>query len=1043
MKKVKSPIILMIFILTILCFCSFIKKTEAADLTTGTYNWTTGTQGAITIPTGNNVVINVSGTITVTGKITVAQESTLTIKGTGTFIRGSGYKTSIFDIYDTGTLIIEGNSTTNRIIIDGNYGLEQTEESTLIRCDQNLTLKNVTLQSNYTDRYRDEEDEEDLTVNSEDTHAGGAITILNHDNEVNIDNCIIKDCKAYNGGAIYLCRLGTGTINITNTAISNCEATGTGGGAIFIDGKLKTGETVDIENIANYTLNISNVTIDGCKAKNGSAIYMHNRGSSKILMEDCTLKNCTASGGSCGTIRSDGNSNYQLTISGGEIYSNTSAGHGGGIYWNASGTNSKLIVKDNVEIYNNTATSQGGGLFVEGKNMDIQSANIYNNNAVMGGGIGIKTFADTSITGGNWSATDSFNLILGEGVTIKDNIASQQGGGLSFNIVDGIPVDGYTFNYTNAGAVFENNIVSSDGGTTIDGIGGGIAVINGTTTKTYNVKTTIESGVLTNNKAGEGGAVHITIGDFTMSGGTIEEHTISGNGGAVYVSGGSFTMSGGEIKNNSASNGVAYVSGGNFRMSGGDFSYNKATNGGAVYVNDGEATVTDGNISYNDAVDGGALYIVGGNFLMTSGNMTYNTASNEGGAVYANGGSIVIGIQNCTDENNLHEAPKTHPNVTENVAVYGGGGFMTDGELTMYCGVLRNNSSNNEGTGNNIYMNGGTLNLDGGTVGEETNPGVVLIGGELNDTREKEIVGEEIIMVYHSCLDSGEEHRVSVTEGKYVNLPAGQKGWVKEGHTMVGWTTVANAEVKAFDDYKSVGMAIKVDNADTNKEIHYYAVWAKTTSTITYNLDGGTLTGTNANSYKYSVISETLHLISPEKEYYNFIGWRLTASEETKTNWETYYPQGEKSVFYSVEDAESGLDLNIGTHFGDITLTAVYEIIVKDIQININNSMAKNQSYILNITGTPSIGNEFKPLKIATITDENGSSSVIIKGVPLGIYTVELQGNWSWRYSLSENNIQTATNLELDESQETHVVNFEEFDSKNQSWLNRYNFKNL
>jgi len=314
-----------------------------------------------------------------------------------------------------------------------------------------------------------------------------------------------------------------------------------------------------------------------------------------------------------------------------------------------------------------------------------------------------------------------------------------------------------------------------------------------------------------------------------------------------------------------------------------------------------------------------------------------------------------------------------------------------------------------------------------------------LIGGELNDTIEKDIVGEEITMVSHSCLDSGEEHRVSVTEGKYVNLPAGQKGWVKEGHTMVGWTTVANAEVKAFDDYKSVGMAIKVDNADTNKEIHYYAVWAKTTSTITYNLDGGTLTGTNANSYKYSVISETLHLISPEKEYYNFIGWRLTASEETKTNWETYYPQGEKSVFYSVEDAESGLDLNIGTHFGDITLTAVYEIILKDIQININNSMAKNQSYILNITGTPSSENEFKTLKIATITDENGSSSVIIKGIPLGTYTVELQGNWSWRYSLSENNIQTATNLEIDESQETHIVNFEEFSIKNSFWLNAYN----
>jgi len=86
---------------------------------------------------------------------------------------------------------------------------------------------------------------------------------------------------------------------------------------------------------------------------------------------------------------------------------------------------------------------------------------------------------------------------------------------------------------------------------------------------------------------------------------------------------------------------------------------------------------------------------------------------------------------------------------------------------------------------------------------------------------------------------------------------------------MVGWTTIENAEVRTFDDYKSVGMAVKVDNADTNKEIHYYAVWAKTNGTINYNLDGGSITGTNASSYKYSVISGNVQIISPEKEYYN------------------------------------------------------------------------------------------------------------------------------------------------------------------------------
>ncbi len=153
--------------------------------------------------------------------------------------------------------------------------------------------------------------------------------------------------------------------------------------------------------------------------------------------------------------------------------------------------------------------------------------------------------------------------------------------------------------------------------------------------------------------------------------------------------------------------------------------------------------------------------------------VTYNKASNEGGAVYAEGGSIIIGIEGCTDTNSKHTAPNTHPLVTGNEAVFGGGGFVTDGTVLMYCGVLKSNTSNNDGTGNNVYMTGGTFELAGGQIGEETNPGIVLVGGQLNDTRQDDTTEEEITitMVYHPGLQNTDE--ISSPENELSQVVAG------------------------------------------------------------------------------------------------------------------------------------------------------------------------------------------------------------------------------------------------------------------------------
>jgi len=1119
MKKVRLPIKLMIFIITILCFCSFIKKTLAteennsieaysieqtglptsgnlANNTMYTLNKNVQLTGELVIPAGYTVAINLNGyaIFAADGNRAITNRGTLTIKDEAStnqihygslgsierminrnnrkelynpngYSDGKVWEMETVDniIWDyEGTVTNASQVPSDKISVEGGIitGGYASLGAAIYNQGGKLYLEGGTLIGNQAHRTE--------SGFSNSGHGGAVYNIIYNNNIAQFTmtgGAILYNCGDGSGGGV---RVRSGTFYMKSGIIGYNDTTASGGGVNVQGSTTERPEFI-------FGADLTETDWQNKYEKNPESIPVINNNTTKD----------TRNTGNGGGIHVE---NADITYNAGEIKYNQSTGSGGGIYAYI-GANVQAQSEYCVIEYNNAGGS-GGGIMQQYGEISLQGSVIRNNIATAGGGINVRVgnftmsngivsdnTARTSNGGGICASAqnnisphyDEGNLgcnVTISGGTFSGNEALKGNGGAIYisvrnsteecnvDIIGGEILANYASN--NGGGIFleggnltiseDANLKTNISNNTAGNLGGAAYIANMVSTTCYEKdaeKYATKSETDTNPVGYSEYFTKTTPGYVELSGGEFFNNYATKSGGSIYINNGDMVMTGGDFSENVAEEhgGALYIKGGTLQMSEGSFEKNQSTQtGGAVCVNGGEVNISGGNISYNNSADGGAVYISNGNFLITSGEVTNNTASQEGGAVYVNGGSIVIGIEGCTIENSKHEAPNTHPNVTGNIAVYGGGGFMTDGTMTMYCGVLINNSSNNAGTGDNVYMNGGTFELAGGSVGEETNPGIVLVGGELKDTRVEETEENKITMVYHSCLDSGVEHRVSVTPGKYVNVPAAQTGWVKEGYTMVGWTTIENAEVRAFEDYKSVGMAVKVDNPDVNKEIHYYAVWAKTTSTITYNLDGGTVTGTNVTSYNYSVILKNIQLISPVKQYYKFIGWRLTASEETKTNWETYYPEGEKSVFYSVEDPESSLDLNIGTHFGDITLTAVYEIIVKDIQININNSAVKNQSYILNITGTPNTASEFKTLKIATITDENGCSSVIIKDIPIGTYTIELEGKWSWRYGLSENNIQSATNLEIDESQEIYNVNFEEFDIKNQSWLNSYKY---
>ena len=133
--------------------------------------------------------------------------------------------------------------------------------------------------------------------------------------------------------------------------------------------------------------------------------------------------------------------------------------------------------------------------------------------------------------------------------------------------------------------------------------GGELIINNGVTLRNNN-----------NTSATTGGAVRVTLGKFTMNGGTISGNETTTNGGGVYVNGGvTFIMNGGTISGNTATTnggGVFVSTGGFFRMINGTIYgidepafTNNCINGAAI-SNNGTATYGLAGASIIDTVHG-------------------------------------------------------------------------------------------------------------------------------------------------------------------------------------------------------------------------------------------------------------------------------------------------------------------------------------------------------------------------------------------------------------------------------------------------------
>ena len=324
----------------------------------------------------------------------------------------------------------------------------------------------------------------------------------------------------------------------------------------------------------------------------------------------------------------------------------------------------------------------------------------------------------TIMVSGATTITNEVQVQSGETLTVK-------GTGTGASITND---KGRVFNIASGGSLtLGENITLT--GTNDTGNGGAVYVNCGTFTMKADSK-------ITGSSASYGGGVYVdSKGTFTMGGGTISKNSASGggasgggaSGGGVCISGGTFTMSGGAvISGNTAtsSGGGVFVSeSGKFTMEGGTIggtgggSPNSAENGGGVYIFEGTFTMSDSAVisgnnassSSGSSSSGGGVYIHNGTFTMSGGAVISGNSASSSSGSSSGGGVYVYETGKFTMEGGTIGGSD---GASANSSESGGGVCVYKGTFTMNGGSIQGNKSNGSGGGIYLDSTGGTVTLN-------------------------------------------------------------------------------------------------------------------------------------------------------------------------------------------------------------------------------------------------------------------------------------------------------------------------------------------
>ncbi len=390
----------------------------------------------------------------------------------------------------------------------------------------------------------------------------------------------------------------------------------------------------------------------------------------------------------------------------------------------------------------------------------------------------------------------TFNLTdCGTDGKVTGNINSSGGVDEASGVIIGANA---TFNFYN-GSICDNTLYTS--GTSLKA---GAVEVNGTFNMYGGSIKNNQGSVYTNASSNNIGGVLVTsTGKFIFMGGEISgnrsanDRRSSGtyHGGAVYVDGGYFKMTNGVIKGNAAglynvdgSGGAVYITaGGKFIMESGEISGNNTShNGGGVAVVNGTFTMygdakISGNTTYvyhYSAEHKGAGVFVGekGTFTMSGdasivenigggGNYAYGVV--QGGGVYVSKGGTFTMSDNASIKSN---ALKKYNNTETNLC---GGGVFVGGTLNLNGGTIEENTAYDEGGG--IYLDtDGIVNLGTSKITVQKNTSETTNGHNLYLPGEKLLIAEKAPKAGSNITLSLPLERIQKAEGSVVITNVGQ-----------------------------------------------------------------------------------------------------------------------------------------------------------------------------------------------------------------------------------------------------------------------------